>query len=78
MASINRDEALQIARAIAAGACAMHGCADDYCQMMREGRFDNETEVQSALAALMLSDTHLQARLKEIRERSTNVVGLAA
>ena len=78
MASIKRDEALQIARSIAAGACAMHGCSDDYCQIMREGRLDDETEVQAALAALMISDAHLEARLKEIRERSANVVELAA
>jgi len=75
---ITRDEALIVARHIAAGAYAMIGASEDYCRLMREGRYDDEPNVQSALAALTISDAHLAARLDEIRRRKSNVVEIAA
>jgi len=75
---MTRAEALIIARHIAAGACAMRGCSPAYCTMMQDGRIDDATEVQAALAALTISDAHKSARLDEIREQSAKVVEIAA
>lgn len=75
---MTRDEATMIARHIAAGACAMRGSSPSYCKYMQDGAYDEFTEVQAALAALTISKAHLDARLQEIREASSNVVELAA
>lgn len=75
---MTRAEALIIARHIAAGAQAMGGCSPAYCEMTRDGRCDDTAEVQAAHAALLLSETHRSARLKEIREHDAKIVEIAA
>lgn len=74
---MTREEALQIARSLAAAAFALHGSSDDYCQYVRGGSFDADPCVQAALAALVLDEHRLSARLAEIRGKS-NVVEIAA
>jgi len=76
---MTRDEALQLARSLVAGALALRGTSDGYCELVRNGRCDDEPAVQAAVAALTIDEVYLAARLKEIRERAeSNVVEIAA
>lgn len=51
---MTRDEALPLARNIAAGVCAADGCSEDFCRYMREGSYDDHREVLAAQAALVV------------------------
>ena len=67
---MTREEALVLARKVAAAVCELDGCSDDFCNYMRDGSYDDHREVQAALAAAKLA-----ARLSR---KASNVVEIAA
>ncbi len=66
---MTRSDALPIARRIAAAVREAEGADEHYCRYMREGAYDDCSEVQIAVAALVVG-------AKSSRE--SNVVELAA
>lgn len=50
---MTRTEALPHARRIAAAVCESLGQGETYCKLMRGGAYDDDHEVQIALAALV-------------------------
>ena len=70
---MTRQEALPLARTIAAGVCALDGCSEDYCDFMRNGSYDDHREVMSAQAAIVVA-----TRNAERKASPSTVVGIAA
>jgi hypothetical protein len=70
---VTREEALPLARKIAAAACELDNCSDNFCQFIRDGRMDNQREVKLALAAVEFMAEHIARQ-----NRTSNVVEIAA
>lgn len=70
---MTRDEALPLARKVAAAVCELDNCTASFVEFVREGRMDEQREVKLALAAIEFTAQHIARQ-----QRESNVVDIAA